>query len=374
MISVKQLPCHPWHDFIYLPWTARLYKDNLNWVPNLISEDKKLLTPNIHPFHRHGQVQLFVAYSDEMKPLGRIAAIINEAHNKLYNDQAGFFGLFECINDKAVAQELFTAAAGYLKNKGMKIMRGPMNFSTNETCGLLVEGFDSPPMFMMTYNPSYYMRLFDDTGLIKSKDLFAWYVDDTLVIPNKMIRVAERVKSHLRITVRRANMKHLDTEIKIIQEVYNKAWSNNWGFVPMTDEEFEYMAKDMKKIVDPSLLLIAEVQSKPAGFSLALPNFNMALKHINGRLFPFGIFKLLWHIYIKKFNNVRVITMGIIPEYQKRGIDVLFYLETIKNGMARGYKAAELSWILENNVLMNRTIESLGARLYKKYRLYDKAL
>ena len=282
--------------------------------------------------------------------------------------------MFECINDKAVAQELFTAAAGYLKNKGMKIMRGPMNFSTNETCGLLVEGFDSPPMFMMTYNPSYYMRLFDDTGLIKSKDLFAWYVDDTLVIPNKMIRVAERVKSHLRITVRRANMKHLDTEIKIIQEVYNKAWSNNWGFVPMTDEEFEYMAKDMKKIVDPSLLLIAEVQSKPAGFSLALPNFNMALKHINGRLFPFGIFKLLWHIYIKKFNNVRVITMGIIPEYQKRGIDVLFYLETIKNGMARGYKAAELSWILENNVLMNRTIESLGARLYKKYRLYDKAL
>ncbi|MFH1226488.1 MAG: N-acetyltransferase [Planctomycetota bacterium] len=374
MASIKQLPCHPWNDFIYLPWTARLYKGDLNWVPNLISEDKKLLDPNIHPFHRHGRVELFVAYSDMGKPVGRIAAIINEAHNKLYNDRTGFFGLFECVNDKAVAQELFIAVAGYLEKQGMKIMRGPMNFSTNETCGLLIDGFTSPPMFMMTYNPSYYMSLVENTGLVKSKDLFAWYVDDTLAVPDKMVRVANRVRSHHNITIRQANMKHLDKEVKIIQDVYNKAWSNNWGFVPMTNEEFQHMAKDMKRIVDPSLLLIAEVEGKPAGFSLTLPDYNMALKHVNGRLFPFGIFKLLWHVYINKINRARVITMGIIPEYQKRGIDVLFYLETIKNGKALGYKGAELSWILEDNILMNRTIESLGARLYKKYRIYDKML
>lgn len=372
MAIIESKPCRPWKDFLYLPWTAHIYQNDPNWIPNLISEDKKLLNPMVHPFHQHADVELFMAYSDTHKPIGRIAAIINRAHNDYYKEQTGFFGFFECVNDREVSGRLFKSAADWLRSKGMKIMRGPMNLSTNETCGLLIDGFDSPPVVMMTYNPRYYLELMDDAGLVKAKDLYAWYLDASIEIPDKMVRVAERVKSHHNIIIRQADMRRLDKEVAIIKEVYNKAWSDNWGFVPMTDDEFRFMAKDMGKIVDPSLLLIAEVNGKPAGFSLALPDLNQALRRVNGRLFPFGIFKFLW--YARRINGARVITMGIIPEYRKRGIDVIFYIESIKSAIVKGYKWGELSWILDDNILMNRTIESLGARLYKKYRIYDRAL
>lgn len=372
MITVVSQPCHPWKDFIYLPWTAQIYKNDNNWVPNLLAEDKKLLNPAVHPFHKHAEVQLFVAYDERKNAVGRIAAIVNQLHNEFHNEQVGFFGCFECINDKAVAQQLFKAADDYLKSKGMKVMRGPMNFSTNETCGLLTEGFDSPPVFMMTYNPRYYLELFDYCGLLKAKDLYAYYLSSSIQVPNSLHRIAERVRLREGVVVRTADMKHLDKEVTIIKEIYNKAWSKNWGFVPMTDDEFRFMAKDMKQVIDPALLLIAEVNGKPAGFSLALPDLNEALRHVNGRLFPFGIFKLLW--YSRKIKQARVITMGMVPEYQKRGIDVLFYLKSIENALARGYIGGELSWILEDNILMNRTIESIGGKLYKKYRIYDKPL
>jgi GNAT superfamily N-acetyltransferase len=390
MLHIVSKACCAWTDFLLLPWTAQIYKNDPNWVPNLISEDKKLLNPAVHPFHQHAEVELFVAYAERKNErtegrknaVGRIAAIVNHKHNEFYStgggpasggkDQTGFFGFFECINDREVSGRLFQSAADWLKSKGMKLMRGPMNFSTNETCGLLIEGFDSPPVVMMTYNPPYYLELMDSAGLVKAKDLYAWYLSSDIEIPDKMVRVAERVKSHHNIVVRPADMRRLDKEVDIIKEVYNKAWSDNWGFVPMTDAEFRFMAKDMGKVIDPSLLLIAEVNGQPAGFSLALPDLNQALRHVNGRLFPFGIFKFLW--YARRINGARVVTMGIIPEYRKRGIDVIFYIESIRNAKAKGYKWGELSWILEDNVLMNRTIESLGARLYKKYRIYEKPL
>jgi len=357
-------------QFIKLPWS--IYKNDRYWVPPLISDEKKLFDRNYHPFYKHADVELFLALDATDKPVGRIAAIVNHNHIKTHNEPVGFFGFFESINSHVVCSALLAQAGEFLKKHKMAKMRGPACFSSNEQWGLLIEGFDSSPVIMMPYNPSYYADLLRGQGLVKSKDLYAYYVDDSNVnISDKMLRVGERIRSRENVVIRNIDMKRFDDELEIIKEVYNKAWQNNWGAIPMTDEEMEHMAKDLKPIVDPDLLFIATVDGKPAGFSMALPDYFQALKKINGRLFPFGLLKLLWYTKVKKIKMLRLITMGVIPEYQKRGIDVIFYIETVKRGLAKGFKEAELSWILEDNDLMNRTLVSLGARIYKKYRLYE---
>lgn len=368
MIQITSKPVQPWKDFILMPWRAGIYKNDPNWVPQLISEDKKLLSPEIHPFHKHAQVQLFIA-SENNRPLGRIAAVVNQAHNEFHQEKCGFFGFFECVNSKEAAHQLLDEARKYLKAKGMELMRGPASFSTNETCGLLVEGIDSPPVIMMPYNPPYYIELLTSYGLAKAKDLLAYELATSAMITERLERIARRIQANTQITVRKADMKNIFKEAKLIKEVYNHAWSKNWGFVPMTDAEFDYMARDMKQIVDADFLLIAEADGRPIGFSLALPDLNFALRHVNGRLFPLGIFKLLW--YARRIKTLRVLTMGIIHEYQKRGIDVIFYLETLKNGIKKGFTGGELSWILEDNEMMNRSLEAIGAKVYKRYRFYE---
>jgi len=369
---LKQSPCKPWNEFIMFLWTSGIYKDFPHWVPPLISEDKKLLNPAVYPFHQNAEVNLFILY-DSGRPAARVAAIINHNHNKFHNEKTGFFGFFECVNSPEAARYILDAAARFCKEKGMERLRGPMNFSTNDTCGLLVEGFDSPPLIMMPYNPPYYIDLLEKSGFVKAKDLYAYFADKSIEskVPH-LERLAGRVLADPAIKVRKLDVKHILAEIRMIKDIYNNAWSKNWGFVPMTDEEFEYMASDMKKLVDPDLALVAEIDGQPAGFSLALPDYNRIIKKCNGRLWPFGIFHFIFGK--SKIDTLRLLTMGVKREYQKRGLDVLFYLQTIKNGFAKGIYQGEFSWILEDNLMMNRIMTTLGAKVYKKYRIYEKPI
>jgi len=355
--------------FIKLPWL--IYRKDANWVPPLLVERKEFLNRQENPFFRHADVILFLAEKNG-QVVGRIAGIVNHNHIKTHNEKAGFFGLFECVNDREVAKALLDSVRDWLKSQGMEIMRGPANFSSNEDWGFLLEGFDSAPVIMMPYNPPYYLELVESYGMSKAKDLYAYFIDETVPTPSRVVRMAEGIRRKEGVNVRSLNMKEFDREVARIKQVYNSAWSKNWGFVPMTEEEFDHLAKNLKQIVDPHMAFIAEVEGKPAGFSLALPDFNQVLARLNGKLFPFGIFKLLWHTKVKnKIDGVRIITMGVVPEYQRRGIDTVFYVETYNVGVGRGYKWAEMSWILEDNVLMNRMLELLGAKLYKKYRIYE---
>ncbi|NIM99259.1 MAG: hypothetical protein GTO24_14615 [candidate division Zixibacteria bacterium] len=356
-------------EFIKFPW--QVYKDDPYWVPPLIMERKEFLNKEKNPFFKHAEVVLYLARR-EGQTVGRIAGIVNHNHIEFHQEKAGFFGLFECERHYEVTKALLDSVRGWLKARGMQIMRGPANFSSNEDWGLLLEGFDSPPVIMMPYNPSYYLELVESYGMTKAKDLYAYFIDETLPTPERVVRMAESIKKKVGVTVRNVDMKDFKGEVKRIKQIYNSAWSKNWGFIPMTDKEFDHLAKNLKQIVDPHMVFIAEVNNKPAGFSLALPDFNQVLAKLNGRLFPLGIFKLFWHTKVRnKIDGVRIITMGVVPKYQRRGIDTVFYAETYNVGVKRGYKWAEMSWVLEDNVLMNRTLELLGAKVYKKYRIYE---
>ena len=253
----------------------------------------------------------------------------------------------------------------------MDILRGPTNFSTNEECGLLIEGFDSPPMVMMTYNPEYYIDFLEKYGFQKAKDLLDYVIHEN-ELSERFRQIAELIQKRKGVTIRPIRLKDFAREVDRLKEIYNSAWEKNWGFVPMTDKEFNHMAKDLKSIINPDLVLFAEVGGEPVGFSLALPDINQALKRINGRLFPFGLVRLLW--YMKKIDACRVVTLGIKAPYRKMGIDGLLNFETFRRGVEKGYQMGELSWVLEDNILMNRGLESLGARVYKRYRIYEKTL
>lgn len=358
--------------FIKLPFA--IYRDDPNWVPPLIVDRKAYFDRVEHPFHRTAKVRFFLARR-RGELVGRIATCINYTYNEYHMEKTGFFGFFDVINDYEVAEVLLKVALITIKAEKMTQMIGPANFSTNYEVGMLVEGYDSPPVVMMTYNKPYYNDFVERFGLKKVKDLLAFRIDEASPIDPRLIRVAERVREKEGVRLRTLRMKHFDEEISVVHRIYNSAWSRNWGFVPMSDDEFQHMGKDLKLIVDPEMVFIAEVDGRPVGFSLALPNFNQVLKYAHGRLFPTGLLKILWYAKVKKvIDSVRIITMGIIPEYQKRGIDTLMYLETFTKGPAHGYKWGEMSWILEDNVPMVRASEHLGAVVYKKYRMYGMQL
>lgn len=354
--------------FIKLPFS--IYRDDPNWVPPLISERKAFFDRRKNPFFRAAKTRLFLARR-QGRYVGRIAICINFNHNEFHQDKVGFFGFFDVINEYEVADVLLKVAMITIKAEGMERMIGPANFSTNHEVGMLIEGYDCPPMIMMTYNKPYYNDFAERFGLKKVKDLLAIRVDSDSRFDPRLIRVAERIREKEGVVLRTLNLKDFDGEVRRINEIYNQAWSKNWGFVPMSKDEFRHMAKDMKQIVDPDLVFIAEVNGKPVGFILTLPNINTVLKYVNGRLFPTGIIKLLWHTKVKnKIDSVRILTMGIIPEYQKRGLDNLFYLETFKTGPTKGYRWGEMSWILEDNVMMLRAAEHMNGKPYKRYRMY----
>jgi hypothetical protein len=354
--------------FIKSPW--RIYKKDTNWVPPLISQMKATFNPMKNPYFNHSEVQFFLALRNN-NVVGRIAAHINRSHNKFHNDKVGFWGFFECVPDYEVAEALFNTASNWLKKRDMEVMRGPMSFSTNDECGLLIKGFNMPPFVMMPYNPQYYVSFIEKYGFKKAKGLLAYYIELDKM-PERFEQLMKRVKDRKKFILRKLNPKKMKQEIAIIFQIYNRAWQYNWGFVPMNEEEFKHTANELQKIVDYDMVFIAEVDGKPVAFSLSLPDINQALIKINGRLFPFGWLKLL--LASKQINRFRVITLGIVKKYKNIGIDLALYYESIKNALKKGCARGELSWILEDNMKMRRPMEKIGAEVYKIYRIYDKKL
>ncbi|HHS13792.1 MAG TPA: N-acetyltransferase [bacterium] len=355
-----------WKQFVMFPY--HLYRHHPFWVPPLISDQKKLLDFDLNPFFSHASGRFFLARRGNII-VGRIAALVDDLHNQIHHEKTGFFGFLAVENDYEAAAALLDAARNWVRKQGMKQFRGPVNPSQNEDCGLLIDAFDSPPVIMMPYNPEYLVHFLDQYGLKKAVDLYAYLLDGTKPQPPKLVRVAELVAKKPGVNIRPIDMKHFFQEARMIWKVYNSAWANNYGFVPMTEEEFVNLAKHLKQVVVPDLALMAEIHGKPAGFSLSIPDMNQALIHLNGRLFPLGIFKLLH--YSRKINQLRIIILGVLPEYRRTGVDAALYGHTWKNAVSRGYIKGEMSWILENNTMMNRSARMLGGKIYKTYRIYE---
>jgi GNAT superfamily N-acetyltransferase len=359
------------HEFIRFPW--KVYQGNPNWVPPLRNEVESLLSEKRNPFFQHAEVACFLARKNG-ETVGRIAAIVDRNHIQYHNERTGFFGFFECLADCAVARELLDTAAKWLKTRDIEIMRGPMNPSTNYECGFLLEGFDSPPMVMMTYTPAYYLDYMERCGMTTARNLYAYItVIRDVAAGARLERLAAAVKARVPgLTVRPANMRQFPQEVEAVQEIYNSAWNHNWGFVPMTAAETGALAKRLKPLIVPELMIMAEVNGKPAAFFVAVPDYNQVLGKLNGALGPVGIAKFLW--YSRKINAIRVMAMGVSAEFRKKGIEGLLYLESFKAAVQKGYERAEFSWILEDNILMQRGCELMGGKLYKKYRIYEKKI
>ncbi|WP_343688249.1 hypothetical protein [Chitinophaga sp.] len=358
----------------FIDFPHDLYSNDPFYVPELFIAQRDLLTPGKHPFHEHSQIQLFLALRDK-KVVGRIAAINNRNHNAFNGTNDGFFGFFECIPDITVSNALFNEAAEWLKKQGLSTIIGPVNFSTNETCGLLIEGFDSAPVVMMPYNRPYYIDLIRAAEMKENVTLIAWQVTADAVEdkPLRMMQLLENRLAQRNIVVRKINLKRFDEEVVKIREIYNKAWDKNLGFVPMTDNEFAYLAKDLKMILDPDFCIVAEKDGQAIGFALAVPDLNQVLIKIRkGRLLPTGIFKLL--LGKSKIKGVRVLALGVLEPFRKLGVEAVFYGQIIRDCRKKGINVAEASWILEHNDLMNSAIQAVNGQPYKRYRIYEKAI
>jgi hypothetical protein len=321
-------------------------------------------------------VQLFLARRNG-EVVGRISAQVDHEHNRFHNERTGFFGFFEAEDDPAVVAALFETAEQWLRKRGMDRARGPLNFSTNGELGFLVDGFDSPPVVLMTYTHPYYLPLVEGCGYAKVKDLYAWRWQAQPVPAGSPARMATELRSRPEVTVRRAEMSRFGEEVRTILQLYNDSFAQNWGFVPATDGEAEAMARDLKLIVDPDIVPVVEVNGQPAGVALAIPNLNEAIRDLNGRLFPFGFAKLLWRLKVRRVRSGRLLILGIKKEFRTRQYAGLAYLlcdEIYRAATERGYEWAEFSWTLEDNNLINNLIEKVGAKHYKTYRLYEKAL
>jgi hypothetical protein len=309
-----------------------------------------------------------VCYKDNI-PVGRIAAIINKDHNAFHHDKAAFFGFFECIDDEIAAQRLFLAASKWVEAQGADSLRGPTNYSVNSIAGLLIDGFDDPPFILMTYNPPYYEKLYRESGFDIAMRFFAYIVTrDTIRFPSFIEKLEERLEEQ-EITIRHADFNDLENELDIVLGIFNSTWNENWGFVPFSVEEATREFKKIKPFLNKELVLIAEHKGKPAGFIMGLPDFNQALLPLNGRLFPFNWIKLFRNI--KKIDRIRVVLMGVKKEYRQKGIDMMLYKKIMDN---TNYQRAELSWILENNTMMNRVLQHINAKKSKIYAIFEKKL
>lgn len=376
-MSLKVRPVHTRRDlkgFIRLPW--QIYQADPAWVPPLYQERKQLLNKKKNPFFEHAEAEYFLAERDG-HVVGRISAQIDKLHNQIHQEKTGFFGFFESVDDSEVASKLFDTAAAWLHDRKMTQLRGPLSFSINEEAGLLIDGFEHPPFIMMGHNPRYYPPLLENWGLKKVKDLYCWSYQSPDPIPEAAVEIADEVRKQPGLVVRQVSPKTLEKDVRIILDVFNEAWQHNWGFVPLTEAEVAKAAKDFKMILEPKMALIAEIDGKPAAISLALPNLNEAIRDLNGRLFPLGIFKLLYRLKRKKVKAARLISLGIKKEYRKGifgALSVLLYVQMHRNGKELDYGSCELSWTLEDNLKINQGIELMGAEHYKTYRLYEKQL
>jgi ribosomal protein S18 acetylase RimI-like enzyme len=358
-------------DFVRLP--HRLYAGTEQWVAPLTRDVKEMFDPGRHPFHLHSEVQPFVAYAGD-RAVGRIAAIHNRNHVAFHEEAVGFFGFFEAENDPDVAEALFEASAAWLRERDLETMRGPTSFSTNEEAGLLVEGFEHPPVVMMPYNPAFYAELVEGAGFEKAKDLIAYRLG-TSIPPESLVRREKKLSERLGVRTRTLRMDDFEAELKRVRDLYNRAWEKNWGFVPMTDPEIEHMARQLKPLVarQPEQVIFAENEAGDTiGFTLWLFDYNRALRHAKGRLFPFGILKVLRHM--RGIDFCRVLTLGLVPEARGLGIDNLLIMALFRHGRASGIMGGEFSWILEDNVAMRKPLERIGSEIYKRYRIYDRPL
>jgi len=354
--------------FIKFPW--RIYQNDPAWVPPLIIERKAFLDRARHPFYEHGDAALFLARRNG-EIVGRIMASDDPNYNSLHRSSVGCFGLFDCVDDVDLARVLFEAAADWLRQKGRSEIMGPIDYSTNYVCGLLINGFEHSPTLLTAHNPPYYARLIEACGFAKEKDWYAWWFAD---FPEPMERLRKMAKARggkHRVAIQPIDLKDLAEESRRLRAVFNQAWKNNWGFVPFTEAEAEHMAKEMKPVLDPKMTLIAKIDNEPVGFVICVPDINVALHKINGRLMPFGLIKLLY--YRTKIRTVRFVALGVVEKYRRTRIAEMLVLHVMEEGVKRGF-TGELSMTLEDNFMINRFLEAIGAARYKTYRIFKKAV
>lgn len=358
--------------FVEFPW--EIYRGDKQWVPPLLLDRHEFIDPKKHPFYKHGAAALFLARRAG-RVVGRILAADDPRFNEAHGTNQGVFGMFESVDDPRVAHALLDAARGWLAARGRTAVQGPIDYSMNYPCGLLIDGFDTPPRMLMNHNPAYYAGLFESWGLAKVKDLFCWWYTDQGNVAQRFAKVAKRLEERGGYTIRPVRLADYKNEVQNLKKLYNEALVENWGFVKMTDAEFEHMAGELRRLVDPNLVLIAEVQGAPVGFSLTLSDVNEALRHVNGRLttfgLPIGLLKLLYHF--RRAKTGRLMALGVLPQYRRRGIIENLIVRTSNYGKhTMKYTGAELGWTLEDNDLINRAIQATGAVKYKTYRIYEK--
>ena len=362
-------------DFVELPY--RIYSGDPDWAPPLRSDVRWMLDEAKNPFWKHARKRLFLARRDG-KVVGRLAAIADDEHNRVHEDRTGFFGFFECENDPEAARALFAAAEAAAPEilPGCDRLRGPVNPSMNEEVGALIPAESDPgiPFLMMTYNPAYYLELFSFAGFAKEKDLVAILAPVSDQALGRLGRIAEAVRRREKggLTVRTIRMDRFAEDLAIVKEIYNRAWEKNWGFVPMTSEEIDAMAKKLKPLLYPPWVLFVELNGTPVAFHLAIPDYNLVLNKLGGSLFPFGWLKFL--LLKRKIDRSRTMALGVLPEYRKRGFDAILYYEAMKEGVRIGTKWAEFSWMLEDNLDILKPLEVFGGKVHRRYRIVGKAL
>ncbi len=354
--------------FIRLPW--RIYADDPCWIPPVIMSQQELLGFRKHPFYERSKSQSFLATRGG-RDVGRITAIVNAGHIDRYKEQRGFFGFFECDEDTAASRALFQAAGDWLHAQGMTCIRGPANPTLNYECGLLIEGFDTPPFFMMTHNRPWYAQLVEDAGFGKIEDMFAFWGETSMLggLDPKLVTMVEGVKERFGVTIRPLDRRRFADEVRTFLDIYNESLGGTWGFVPLTSGEIDHMAASLKYLIEPELTLVAEVEGKPVGAVFCLLDYNPRIKAIDGRLFPFGFLRLLWNK--KAIKRLRAISTNVIPEYQAWGIGLVLMNGLYERFMKWGLREVEFSWVLESNYLSRRTLERGGALVTKKYRIYQ---
>jgi GNAT superfamily N-acetyltransferase len=361
--------------FIKLPW--RIYVNDPAWVPPLILERKAFLDRKRHPFYRHGEAALFLASRGRGSEIvGRIMASDDPNYNALHQSNVGCFGLFECINNRDVAAALFERAENWLRERGRTEIIGPIDYSTNYVCGLLIDGFQFPPTILTAHNPPYYKELIETYGFAKAKDWYAWWFADPAKAVAQLRRLAARFNTYCPATIRSANLGNLREESRRLREIYNQAWEKNWGFVPFTEAEIEFMTSELKPLLVPEFAWIAEIGDEPVGFTLCLPDINVVLRHLNGRLtrfgLPIGLIKLL--LYKRHVQKGRLIALGVVEKYRRAGIAEMLVLRVMEETMVKRGITGELSMTLEDNFMINRFLEAIGAHRYKTYRIFKRTL
>ncbi len=357
-------------DFFHLPWD--LYRDDPNWIPPLQGNQKQLLGWKYHPFQKIAEMDTLVARRGDTV-VGRLAVILNHEHNRVQKDDRGFFGFFECRDDQEAANALFDTARGWLAERNITKIRGPANPSMNYECALLIDGFDSAPTFMMTYNPPYYERLVEDYGFRKTHDLLAYSgeLNQLPEVRQKLEPLYKQIIDRTDVKLRHMDKSHFMREVEMFLETYNRACVNMWGFVPFTADELRYSATNLKHLLVPEMALAADVDGKTIGCVLGLPDFNPVIKKINGKLFPLGVFRIL--AARRKLKRIRIISIDVVPEFQRWGIGLVLMGGLVPEGIKLGFQEAEFSWISEANDLARMGLEKGGAKLIKTYRMYDYA-